>query len=87
MAIPNIKADYDGIGDGDDDANMVLTFSFMLTCWPDRVLQAVPTKALPNSPPGEPAFVSSVRSSKGYHGLIEIRAATHFFKFFKFFRF
>ena len=23
-------ADYDGIGDGDDDANMVLTFSFML---------------------------------------------------------
>ena len=35
-------------------------------------------------------FVSSVRSSSGYHGLIEIRsaaAATHFFKFFKFFRF
>ena len=28
MAIPNIN---DGIGDGDDDANMVLTFSFMLT--------------------------------------------------------
>ena len=45
----------------------------MLTCWPDRVLQAVPTKALPNSPPGEPAFVSSVRSSSGYHGLLEIR--------------
>ena len=35
-------------------------------------------------------FVSSVRSSSGYHGLIEIRsaaAATHFSKFFKFFRF
>ena len=35
-------------------------------------------------------FVSSVRSSSGYHGLIEIRsaaAATHFFIFFKFFRF
>ena len=31
-------------------------------------------------------FVSSVRSSSGYHGLIEIRK-THFFKFFKFFRF
>ena len=29
---------------------------------------------------------SSVRSSSGYHGLIEIRA-THFFRFFKFFRF
>ena len=37
-----------------------------------------------------PVLVSSVRSSSGYHGLIEIRsaaAATHFFKFFKFFRF
>ena len=38
-------------------------------------------------------FISSVRSSNGYHGLIEIRsaaaaaAATHFFRFFKFFRF
>ena len=35
-------------------------------------------------------IVSSVRSSSGYHGLIEIRsaaAATHFSKFFKFFRF
>ena len=34
-------------------------------------------------------IISSVRSSSGYHGLIEIRsaAATHFFKFFKFFRF
>ena len=35
-------------------------------------------------------FISSVRSSSGYHGLIEIRsaaAATHFSKFFKFFRF
>ena len=32
-------------------------------------------------------IVSSVRSSSGYHGLIEIRsssAATHFFKFFRF---
>ena len=37
------------------------------------------------------AFISSVRSSSGYHGLIEIRsaaaAASHFSKFFKFFRF
>ena len=33
-------------------------------------------------------FISSIRSSSGYHGLIEIRsAASHFFKFFKFFRF
>ena len=32
-------------------------------------------------------FVSSVRSSSGYHGLIEICSATHFFRFFKFFRF
>ena len=32
-------------------------------------------------------FVSSVRSSSGYHGLIEIRQRTHFFRFFKFFRF
>ena len=35
-------------------------------------------------------FISSVRSSSGYHGLIEIRsaaAASNFFKFFKFFRF
>ena len=34
-------------------------------------------------------IVSSVRSSSGYHGLIEIRSSssTHFFKFFKFFRF
>ena len=32
-------------------------------------------------------FFSSVRSSSGYHGLIEIRSATHFFRFFKFFRF
>ena len=31
-------------------------------------------------------FVSSVRSSSGYHGLLHIRS-THFFKFFKFFRF
>ena len=32
------------------------------------------------------SFISSVRSSSGYHGLIEIRsaaAATHFFKFFR----
>ena len=31
-------------------------------------------------------FISSVRSSSGYHGLIEIRsaaAATHFFRFFQ----
>ena len=50
MAIPNIKAawaDNDGIGDGDDDANMVFTFSFMLTWRPDQVVQAVPTKAKP----------------------------------------
>ena len=36
-------------------------------------------------------FVSSVRSSSGYHGLLLTRsaaaAATHFFRFFKFFRF
>ena len=32
------------------------------------------------------SFVSSVRSSSGYHGLLHIRS-THFFKFFKFFRF
>ena len=31
-------------------------------------------------------FISSVRSSTGYHGLLHIRS-THFFKFFKFFRF
>ena len=31
-------------------------------------------------------FISSVRSSSGYHGLLHIRS-THFFKFFKFFRF
>ena len=37
----------------------------------------------------ERQLVSSVRSSSGYHGLIEIRsaAATHFFRFLKFFRF
>ena len=29
-------------------------------------------------------FVSSVRSSSGYHGLLE---GSHFFRFFKFFRF
>ena len=34
----------------------------------------------------QPLFVSSVRSSSIYHGLIEIRS-THFFRFFKFFRF
>ena len=33
-------------------------------------------------------FVGSVRSSSGYHGLIEIRSkSSHFFRFFKFFRF
>ena len=35
-------------------------------------------------------FVSSVRSSSGYHGLLEIRqrsSSSHFFRFFKFFRF
>ena len=31
-------------------------------------------------------IVSSVRSSSGYHGLLE-GSSTHFFKFFKFFRF
>ena len=31
------------------------------------------------------AFISSVRSSSGYHGLLE--GSSHFFKFFKFFRF
>ena len=31
-------------------------------------------------------FVSSVRSSSVYHGLLE-GSSTHFFKFFKFFRF
>ena len=36
--------------------------------------------------PGVEAFVSSVRSSSGYHGLLHIRS-THFFRFFKFFRF
>ena len=31
-------------------------------------------------------FVSSVRSSSGYHGLLEIQrsSSTHFFKFFRF---
>ena len=33
------------------------------------------------------AIFSSVRSSSGYHGLIEIQQQGHFFKFFKFFRF
>ena len=33
-------------------------------------------------------FISSVRSSSGYHGLLEIqRSSSHFFRFFKFFRF
>ena len=33
-------------------------------------------------------IVSSVRSSSGYHGLLEIRQrSSHFFRFFKFFRF
>ena len=32
-------------------------------------------------------FVSSVRSSSGYHGLLEGSSSTHFFRFFKFFRF
>ena len=34
--------------------------------------------------------ISSVRSSSGYHGLLEIRqrsSSSHFFRFFKFFRF
>ena len=31
-------------------------------------------------------FISSVRSSSGYHGLLE-GSSTHFFRFFKFFRF
>ena len=57
MAIPNIKADYDGIGDGDDDANMVLTFIFMLTWLPDEVSQAVPIHAMPTVPSKPPAFV------------------------------
>ena len=51
MAIPNIKADYDGIGDGDDDANMVLAFSFMLIWLPDMVSQAAPILAMPLPPP------------------------------------
>ena len=60
MAIPNIKAawaDNDGIGDGDDDANMVLTFIFMLTWRPDEVSQAVPIHAMPTVPSKPPAFV------------------------------
>ena len=32
-------------------------------------------------------FISSVRSSSVYHGLLEGSSSTHFFKFFKFFRF
>ena len=38
--------------------------------------------------PSTSFFISSVRSSSGYHGLLEgSSSSSHFFKFFKFFRF
>ena len=58
---------------------LTIPVSFSTLVFEDQMVAAAPfnSSSINN-------FVSSVRSSSGYHGLLE---GSHFFKFFKFFRF
>ena len=65
-------------------AQTLASFGFSLGLTVHGSALVFPAVALPRLKQDRLLFVSSVRSSSGYHGLLE---GSHFFRFFKFFRF